>query len=182
MPSANALPFSSRPTLSNDAIIDRILRAEGGYVDHPADRGGPTNFGVTLSTLRAWRVAPVGAEDVRRLTREEARAIYRRRYLEEPGFGVVEDGGLRLILVDCGVLYGPRRAVLWLQAALGVTEDGLLGPATLSALRRGDPREIGRAVLNRRRERIAARCASDPSQRVFRRGWTARTDALAAFC
>lgn len=175
-------PSPSRTALDNDLIVDRVLRSEGGYVDHPADAGGPTNFGITLATLTAWRGQAVDARDVRRLTRAEARAIYLRRYLEEPGFGAVEDGGLRMILVDCAVLYGPRRAVLWLQAALCVSEDGLFGPATLSALRRGDPGELARAILDRRRQRIAARCAADSSQRVFQRGWTARTDALAAFC
>ena len=32
-----------------------VLRWEGGYVDHPADPGGATNYGVTQRTYDAWR-------------------------------------------------------------------------------------------------------------------------------
>ena len=54
-----------------DEIIDDILRREGGYVDHPLDRGGPTNFGITQITLDALGVP----RSVRDLTIEEARRI-----------------------------------------------------------------------------------------------------------
>ena len=42
-------------TTDTDRIIDGLIVAEGGYVDHPADRGGPTKYGITRKTLAAWR-------------------------------------------------------------------------------------------------------------------------------
>ena len=62
-----------------EQILDDILRREGGYVNHPADRGGPTNFGITAQTLGSWRKLgrPATAAEVQALTEPEARAIYR---------------------------------------------------------------------------------------------------------
>ena len=60
--------------MSLDAMIDRLLEREGGFVNHPADRGGATNWGVTQGTLAAWRGYPVSVADVHALTRDEARA------------------------------------------------------------------------------------------------------------
>ena len=62
-----------------DTILDEIIRREGGYVNHPADRGGPTNFGITAQTLGSWRKLgrPATTAEVRALTEAEARAVYR---------------------------------------------------------------------------------------------------------
>ena len=66
-----------------DTILDEIIRREGGYVNHPADRGGPTNFGITAQTLGSWRKLgrPATAAEVQALTETEARAIYRQQYI-----------------------------------------------------------------------------------------------------
>lgn len=156
-----------------DAILDEVLRREGGYVDHPHDRGGPTNFGITRATLAAWRKAPVTAEDVQRLTEAEARAIYQRQYVEAPGFDQIVDPLLRALLVDYGVHSGPRRAVMDLQRAAGVTVDGTIGPQTLSAVAVQGADRLRRAVLQARGRHLA-RLLSDPSQRVFAGGWLNR--------
>jgi lysozyme family protein len=66
-------------TTTDDAILAAILRREGGFVNHPADRGGPTHYGITQATLQAWRGRAVSEEDVRALSVEEAKAIYRAR-------------------------------------------------------------------------------------------------------
>lgn len=62
-------------------LIDALLDREGGYVNHPADRGGPTGFGITEAVARAngYRGA------MRALPRDEAAAIYRRLYWLRPG-------------------------------------------------------------------------------------------------
>ena len=59
-----------------DALIDGLIEREGGYVNHPADKGGPTCFGITEAVARAHGYA--GA--MRNLPRMEAAAIYRRLY------------------------------------------------------------------------------------------------------
>ncbi len=106
-----------------DTILDEIIRREGGYVNHPDDRGGPTKFGITAQTLGAWRKLgrPATAAEVQALTETEAMAIYRQQYITGPGFDAVTHPGLLHLLVDTAVHSGPKRAVQWLQAALGVT-------------------------------------------------------------
>jgi len=104
-----------------DTILDEIIRREGGYVNHPADRGGPTKFGITAQTLGAWRKLgrAATAAEVQALTENEARAIYRQQYITGPGLDVITHPGLLHLLVDSGVHSGPKRAVQWLQSALG---------------------------------------------------------------
>jgi lysozyme family protein len=64
-----------------DACLAFTLREEGGYVDDPADPGGPTNMGITLATYRQWSDDPeIGPTQVQDMTERTARAIYRSRY------------------------------------------------------------------------------------------------------
>ncbi len=157
--------------------LQDILRREGGYVDHPADRGGATNFGITAATLGDWRGLgrPATPEEVRDLTQREALAILKARYLTGPGFDRIRHRGLRALLVDCAVHHGPARAARWLQEACGVAADGVVGPKTLAAAnaaRQGD--RIRKAVLGMRLRFIGELISRDPSQAVFARGWLAR--------
>lgn len=125
-----------------DEMIDGILRREGGYVNHPSDPGGATNYGITQRVARASGYAG----HMRDLPLATARAIYRREYVERAGFMPVAevDTAVAEELIDSGVNVGPARARLWFQQALNVlnrrgvdyvdiAEDGKIGPATISA-------------------------------------------------
>jgi len=109
-----------------DTILDEVIRREGVYVNHPADRVGPTNFGITAQTLGSWRKLghPATAAELQALTEPEARAIYRQQYTTSPGFETVTHPALLHLLVDARVHSGPKGAVQWLQAALGIAADG----------------------------------------------------------
>jgi lysozyme family protein len=63
-----------------ERALDVTLVYEGGYSNDPRDPGGPTNMGVTQKTLAAWRGEPVSAADVKALTLDEARKIYKAQY------------------------------------------------------------------------------------------------------
>lgn len=145
-----------------DEMIDGILEREGGYVDHPSDPGGRTNFGITERVARANGYTG----HMRNLTREQARDIYRREYVEKPGFlGIAEiDPVVAEEVIDSGVNAGQARAALWFQQALNmlnrrgkdyadIAEDGKIGPATLAAFRalrrrRGNARSLMLKALN----------------------------------
>ncbi len=159
-----------------DAAIDRILEREGGYVDRPEDRGGPTKFGITLETLVSWRFPNrVTPEDVRELRIEEAREIYRARYITGPKFHELSDVRLFGLLADSGVNHGPQRAVMWLQAAAGAKVDGSMGSQTLAAVSRYDASTLYKRILCARLRFYAHIVAKDRSQAIFIEGWVNRS-------
>lgn len=133
-------------TIENPLIahtIDAILRAEGGYVNDPHDKGGETNFGITVAVARANGYAG----PMRELPVATARAIYTARYITEPKFDQVLaiHAGIGAELIDTGVNMGPHRAAEFLQRWLNgfndtgarypvLTVDGNLGKQSLGAL------------------------------------------------
>lgn len=125
------------------ALLESLLTKEGGYVDHPDDRGGPTNFGITESVARSagWTGA------MRDLPRDMALSIYRSRYWIQPGFAAVARHSPRVAaeMFDTGVNMGPRVAIAFLQRSLNALDhqgrdwpdmlvDSVIGASTLAAL------------------------------------------------
>lgn len=162
-------------SVEDDALLTRLLVREGGYVDAEADPGGCTNMGITLETLRVWRNNPdLRCRDLRLLKQAEARAIYAARYLHGTGIAQIPDARLRELIFDFAVHSGPGRAVRALQLALGVEDDGDLGPETLEALSQQDPSDIWLAVWKRRMRFLCGLVAADPSKLPFLAGWVNR--------
>ncbi len=161
-----------------EQCLNRVLRFEGGYVDHPSDPGGATNFGITRKTLARWRgVSPwwkLPRSEVRSLKRIEVRAIYRALYWDRCRASVLP-AGLDLAVFDFAVNSGPVRALRHLQALLAVRRDGVVGPVTLRALERMAAERGVRwliGALFERREAFLRRLANFA---VFGRGWMKRT-------
>jgi lysozyme family protein len=120
--------------------IDYVLAHEGGYVNDPKDKGGPTNLGITQATLAAWFGHAVSADDVRHLTRWDATAIYRAEFWDRIR-GDLLPAGLDYALFDFAVNSGAGRAARFLQTLLKARGlyagdiDGGIGAKTLDALR-----------------------------------------------
>lgn len=126
-----------------DQMLSDLLAREGGYVNNPADRGGPTNFGITEAVARQQGYN----DDMRTMPRIEAIEIYRRIYWLRPGLDKIATICPRVAeeMFDTGVNMGPGRAVTFLQRLLNVLNrqgkdysdlkpDGQLGTQTLNAL------------------------------------------------
>jgi lysozyme family protein len=105
-----------------DGLIDDVIGREGGYSNHPADRGGATRWGVTEAVARAHGYRG----DMRSFPREEAVRIYQRIYWERPGFDRVSAIAPKIAaeLFDTGVNMGPGVAVSFLQRALNALNRG----------------------------------------------------------
>jgi lysozyme family protein len=169
--------------MTNNEIIDLILKHEGGFTNNPNDRGGPTNFGITAADYGRWlhKSRPATADEVKAMDPNTARAIYEQSYIKDPQFDAVGDDKLKIILVDSGVLHGVSRATVWLQLALGIQQpDGRMGPQTITALQTyASPKILPRLVLGHRFQAIAEIVKTRPTQLVFLLGWINRaTDLL----
>lgn len=126
-----------------DTLIEDVIAREGGYVNHPADRGGPTNWGITEAVARAQGYLG----HMRSLPRSDAAAIYKRLYWLKPQLDKLAATmpALAAELFDTGINMGTGRAAEFLQRALNALNrqakdypdlkvDRQIGPATLSAL------------------------------------------------
>lgn len=123
------------------SIAEDIVRREGGYVNDPDDRGGATNFGVTIHTMRALGLdldgdGSVDARDVRLLTRAQAVDIFLEHYFHRPRIGMLPPV-LQASVFDMSVNAGSN-AVRILQRLLremghDIVVDGVIGPRTARA-------------------------------------------------
>lgn len=159
--------------MTTDDLIADIIRREAGFVNDPLDSGGPTNWGITKATLARWRNRRVTTAEVQALTREEAADIYRRQYIEQPGFLTLPDP-LRAQVVDFGVNAGPAQATRVLQRVVGVTDDGICGPRTLAAVAGCDPEQVALQVWRGRIRFYAHLVALRPTQQRYIDGWLNR--------
>jgi lysozyme family protein len=151
-----------------------VFTEEGGYTNDPNDRGGPTNFGITIGDLKQWREKDVTAEDVKNMTKDEAREIYRSKYWNPMQCGDLPNG-VDLEVFDFGVNAGTRTAIKKLQDVLGLKDDGSIGPITISACKAVDPRTVIQGFSARRLEYY--RSLGDEWTH-FGAGWTNRTNAV----
>ncbi len=169
-----------------DHLITAILKAEGwdAYTNHPADKGGPTKWGITLAAWEGYVGTPVLAADVKEITEQQARAFYAVEYIIKPGFDdlppMIQD-----VVVDSGVNSGVRIASKWVQRAVKAKQDGRIGPQTLKAVSLVSPDAIYLRVLAYRiklygrlvthgKQLKAAKAAGFRLQAEFASGWNNR--------
>ena len=158
-------------------VLLEILKREGWpqYTNHPQDRGGPTKGGITLSTLRSWRNRPrLDEKELKALKEEEALSILFHRYVECNGIQKLEESKLRNNVIDNAVLSGPFLAVKDLQKAVGVSDDGIIGPITLKAIQEIGLNHSNRLLAVQRSLRLAKFVQKNPNQLVFLVGWLNR--------
>lgn len=170
------------------ALIDEVIEREGGYSNHPDDKGGATRWGITQAVAR--KNGYVG--DMRKLPREKAVAIYRDIYWTNPGLEQIAQFApdLAAELFDTAVNMGTRTAIRFLQRSLNALQrgdqktllllDGVIGPRSLTALqkylkKRGvkGERVLTRAVDSLQGARYIRLAEKRPANRTFLFGWLA---------
>jgi len=113
--------------------LEHVLVSEGGFVNHPADPGGMTNLGVTKRVWEEWVGREVDEKTMRGLTPEMVGPMYKAKYWDKIK-GDDLPTGVDYCVFDAAVNSGPGRAAKWLQACVGVEQDGGIGPKTLAAV------------------------------------------------
>jgi lysozyme family protein len=156
--------------LSNfPASLALILKSEGGFVNHPRDPGGMTNLGVTRNVWRDWVNRDVDEAEMRALTPELVAPLYKANYWDACKCDDLPRG-VDYVVFDSAVNMGAFRAAKILQAALGVTADGIIGRATIAAATAADPVELLEAFSLGKE----AFYQSLPTFATFGKGWLNR--------
>lgn len=169
-------------------LIDDVIAREGDYVNHPADRGGPTRFGITQANARADGYTG----DMKALPRDRAFSIYWRQFVTATGIDLLAKRAPALAAeaLDTGVNMGAPWGVMFLQRALNAfNEGGKLWPdlakvdgnyggksdaalaAYLAHARRGRIDVLLSAMNSLQGERYISIAERSTSQEAFAYGW-----------
>lgn len=105
-----------------DDALRRLLVHEGGYSNHPSDPGGPTNFGITIADYRAYVKPDATADDVRNMTVDGAKRIYRKRYWDAQRCDELP-AGVDYSVFDYGVNSGIGRSGKVLRRVVGLPDN-----------------------------------------------------------
>lgn len=149
-----------------------VRRSEGGNSDDPADHGGRTSRGIIQREYDRWRTAKkLPTRDVWTATDDEIDAIYHDDYWMPWGdkFPLPID----YMFFDLCVNAGAHRATVLLQRALGITDDGHIGPMTLKAIGGADPRDLIKKYSD-----IKRAFYHNLNQPRFINGWINRCDGV----
>lgn len=156
------------------------LGNEGGYVNHPADPGGATNFGIIQRNLDKWNGAHPELDfpgDVKSLTQAQAQAIYCADYWR---WDALVAPAIAIKLFDIGVNCGTGTSIKLLQKAVNtlvappIAVDGQLGPGTLGAANAQEPDALMQALCQIQKGYYQAIVDRNPTQSVFLKGWFTR--------
>jgi len=147
-----------------DRAFAALLGNEGGYVNNPKDPGGETNFGITVAVARGYGYT--GA--MRDMPLATAKAIYQAQYwraqFDQMPYVVAFQ------VFDGAVNSGVVQSVKWLQRALAVKADGIIGPFTMTAIGKADPLAV---VIGFNAARLTF-LTSLPTWATFGKGWSNR--------
>jgi lysozyme family protein len=148
-----------------------ILKSEGGYINHPSDPGGRTNFGVTQRVWEEYTGHEADEKIMRGLTPEKVAPLYEQRYWR-PCYGEILPRGLDFLCFSFGVNAGSGRSVKLLQQSLGLVSDGVIGPRVMQKLRESNIADVIKGFSESRREYYK----SLKTFPIFGKGWLNRVD------
>ncbi|MGO7445115.1 glycoside hydrolase family 108 protein [Rhizobium ruizarguesonis] len=149
---------------------------EGGWSDHPDDPGGATMKGIIQREYDAFRKRkgrPL--QSVRYITDEEVAEIYRSQYADKVRFDDLP-AGIDYATLDGAINSGVSRGSKWLQSALGVKADGVVGNQTVSAAVAADAVKIIKKMCAARTSFLRGLSTF----KVFGKGWMSRVSRVEA--
>jgi lysozyme family protein len=170
-------------------MIAEIIAKEGGYVNHPNDKGGPTNYGITAMSYAEYfkrNAKDITINEIKAVTAELAEKIYYTLYYVRPNI-ISLPPLIQPLMLDMAVNHGRRGSVKILQGALTSAgysfsqPDGIIGAKTLTAAEKAVT-DLGQnfitSLVNCRIDYYAEIIKNDPTQAVFKAGWIARAESF----
>jgi lysozyme family protein len=157
-----------------DDCFKRVLKHEGGFVNHPKDPGGMTNLGVTRASWEAYLGRDVSEADMRALTPELVKPFYKTMYWDKIK-GDDLPSGVDYAAYDFAVNSGVGRSAKYLQRIAGVTDDGVIGKKSVEAICAYDPSQMVNDLCDMRLNFLK----SLSTFATFGRGWERRVHEVA---
>jgi lysozyme family protein len=178
-------------TMTIAQLISAVIAKEGGYVNHPNDRGGPTKYGITRKTYADYignqgnGTQPTPAQ-IKAISKALAAEIYKKLYYIRPNINMLNEA-VQPIVFDMAVNHGPERAITLLQRELAENGysigaiDGIIGKKTLAATDKAIAAQGAYFInylVNRRITFYRHIIENDPTQAAFKDGWFARAESF----
>ncbi|MDE5086700.1 MAG: hypothetical protein O4805_05890, partial [Trichodesmium sp. St16_bin2-tuft] len=160
-----------------ETALSFTLYFEGGFSNHPADKGGKTYKGILQTEYNAYRrrrgLPPL---DVTQISDAELIEIYQ-GYWDNSRSATMHPA-LAVVMFDTAVNFGINNSVTFLQQALGLPQTGIFDAGTREALAKGNNRNTALQMINERILYRYKRVQEDASQMAFFYGWLARDYSL----
>jgi lysozyme family protein len=160
--------------------LKEVLKHEGGWADHPKDPGGATMRGVTLANFRRFVKPNATKDDLRKITDAQLQSVYKQHYWNAVRASELPDG-LDYAVFDYAVNSGPAQAIKHLQRAIGVNEDGKIGPQTLKAIGAHTVKDVINSLSDIRMKflkSIKNKKTGELLFTTFGKGWTSRVEGV----
>ena len=163
--------------MAKKEILKPFIRSwEGGYVNHPNDKGGATKWGVTIGTFRAVYGKSKTVLDLKNMTESQWDYIFGQVFWNKCLTDLINNQSVANLVVDWYWGSGTT-ALKRIQRVLGVTPDGIFGAKTIGAINGTDASTLF-AALWRARKAHFEEIARNPSQKVFLKGWLNRLNGI----
>ncbi len=165
-----------------DILAKFILSYEGGFINHPNDKGEETNKGVTIAVWKAQGYDKNGdrhidVKDLKLISDADAMSIMRKFYWNRWQADKIEDQSIANLLVD--FVWGSGAWGIKIpQRVLGVIVDGVVGTKTIAAINAEEPKSLFEQLKRARVKYIEDIISKNPSFAVFRKGWLRRLNAI----
>lgn len=160
-----------------EKLAPKIAKWEGGYVNDPLDKGGATNMGITIGT---WRQVgydkngdgDIDTQDIKLLNHDDFKAVLRQYWNRWKANSIINQS-VADILVDW-VWGSGVWGIKIPQRILGVSQDGLVGNKTITALNNSNQKELFDKIFEARVKFLNDIVKNNPSQKRFIKGWLNR--------
>lgn len=179
-----------------EKAITTVLNNEGGFSNNKNDPGGATNYGVSLRFLRSTGEygdidgdGDIDQDDIKMLTQEKAKELYRREFWDKYHYGMIFDDKTATKIFDIAVNCGPGTAARLIQKAVNsirqadkeitlIKVDGVMGPKTIEAINACGSKPLLSALVFFQKNYYRDLCENNEKLNVFLNGWLKRADKI----
>lgn len=161
----------------------KLLHLEGGFVNNPKDKGGPTKFGVILDTWKTYgydknRDGIINIDDLKVISIEDAKNIAKKIFWDYFKADEIKNQSIAELIADWGYNSGRTTVARRVQRILKLTVDGIFGEETIKAVNKANQQKLFEAIKADRKAFIEALVRMEPEQKVFYKGWMNRINSF----